>query len=175
MQTNSHTIADRKQALTVLYKKVFPVVARYVSKRGGSFDEAKDIFHDALINWYEKNNADASTAKNNIAYIVGTAKHLWLKRCREDSHLSALENTDIADEIYSETSSTRLLNFLERAGKKCMELLISFYYDNLPLTDIAGKFGYSGVRSATVQKYKCLEKVREFIKQKALTYDDLVD
>ena len=56
-----------------------------------------------------------------------------------------------------------------------MELLRSFYYDQQPLTDIAGKFGFSGVRSATVQKYKCLEKVRETIKERSLTYEDFID
>ena len=56
-----------------------------------------------------------------------------------------------------------------------MKLLKGFYYDQLPLTDIATAFGFSGVRSATVQKYKCLEKVRETIKQKALQYEDFME
>jgi DNA-directed RNA polymerase specialized sigma24 family protein len=169
------TITNRKQALTELYKKAFPLAARHVSKMGGSFDEAKDVFHDALINWYEKDCAGTLAAKNDVAYIVGTAKYLWLEKYRENSRTMALENTEFADDVYYETSSGRLLNFLERAGKKCMDLLTGFYYDSLAPADIAEKFGYSGVRSATVQKYKCLEKVRESIKQKALTYDDLVD
>ena len=65
--------------------------------------------------------------------------------------------------------------FLQTAGKKCMDLLRSFYYDHLPLQDAATLFGFSGVRSATVQKYKCLEKVRETVKEKALTYEDFLD
>ncbi len=56
-----------------------------------------------------------------------------------------------------------------------MELLKSFYYDQLPLADAATLFGFSGVRSATVQKYKCLEKVRESIKEKSLIYEDFLD
>jgi len=171
MQHNSNIPTNRKEMLVELYQQAFPAVARYVSKRGGSFNEAKDIFHDALIVWYEKN----PKVDNAAGYIVGISKHLWLKKYRESNNEVSLENQDLADEEYSETSSIRLLNFLERAGKKCMDLLTGFYYDNLPLTDIAEKFGFSGVRSATVQKYKCLEKVRESIKQKALTYDDLVD
>jgi len=56
-----------------------------------------------------------------------------------------------------------------------MDLLRSFYYDKMPLTTIASTYGYSGVRSATVQKYKCLEKVRETIKEKALAYEDFME
>jgi len=171
MHTDTNIPTKRKELLVELYQQAFPAVAKYVSNRGGNFDEAKDIFHDALIVWYEKN----PTVDNAAGYVVGISKHLWLKKYRDSNNEIPIENQDLADEEYSETSSTRLLNFLERAGKKCMDLLTGFYYDNLQLNDIAEKFGFSGVRSAAVQKYKCLEKVRESIKQKALTYDDLVD
>ncbi len=56
-----------------------------------------------------------------------------------------------------------------------MELLKAFYYDDVPLKDLADSFGYSGVRSVTVQKHKCLEKVRESVKQKSLVYDDFME
>ncbi|HBW79381.1 MAG TPA: RNA polymerase subunit sigma-70, partial [Sphingobacterium sp.] len=69
-------------------------------------------------------------------------------------------------------SSARLFRFLEIAGRKCLELLKSFYYDQMSLQEIADEYGYSGVRSATVQKFKCLEKVRESVKEKSLVYDD---
>jgi predicted DNA-binding protein YlxM (UPF0122 family) len=72
-------------------------------------------------------------------------------------------------------SNNKLLNFLENAGQKCMDMLKAFYYDNLPVRTIAEQFGFSGERSATVQKYKCMEKVRETIKEKALVYEDFFE
>ena len=57
-----------------------------------------------------------------------------------------------------------VLASLERTGKKCLRLLKAFYYDHLSMDDIAARFGFNGRRSATVQKYKCLEKVRENLK-----------
>jgi hypothetical protein len=56
-----------------------------------------------------------------------------------------------------------------------MELLQAFYYDKLPMNTIAGLFGFGGERSATVQKYKCLEKVRDIVKDKSLTYEDFLE
>jgi hypothetical protein len=79
----------------------------------------------------------------------------------------------VGDDV--QPSSAKILNYLETAGQKCMEILKAFYYDNLPVNVIAGLFGYSGVRSATVQKYKCMEKVRETIKEKSLAYEDFVE
>ncbi|MBS1532987.1 MAG: RNA polymerase sigma factor [Bacteroidetes bacterium] len=167
------TPAEREQLFIKLYKEVFPAVARYVSKMGGNFDEAKDIFQDALVTWYEK--AVAGAVGNDKAYLMGIAKHLWLKRHRDNNRQVAIDGFDEAIEVETEPSESKILSFLQTAGQKCMELLRLFYYDELPLADIAETFGFSGVRSATVQKYKCLEKVRETVKEKALTYEDFVD
>jgi hypothetical protein len=65
--------------------------------------------------------------------------------------------------------------YLETAGRKCMELLKAYYYDHMPASDIATLFGYSGTHSATVGKYKCLEKVRDTIKQNSLNYADFIE
>ncbi len=163
----------REEFFISLYKKAFPAVAKYVSRMGGSFDEAKDVFQDALVVYYEK--AVAAKPANDIAWLVGIAKHLWLRRHRGESQNIPLDNIELSIDEEETPSENRLMHFLETAGKKCMELLRGFYYDQLPLTEIAEQFGYSGVRSATVQKYKCLEKVRETIKEKALTYDDFME
>ena len=168
--------SDREEAVTALYLKAFPAVAKYINRRGGSFDEAKDIFHDALVIYYEKSIETKQVfSGNETAYLIGIAKHLWLKRFKDNVRNTELEGFDKPVEGNETPAENRILHFLEKAGSKCMQLLKSFYYDQLPLTEIAETFGFSGVRSATVQKYKCLEKVRETIKQKALTYEDFME
>ena len=173
---SNRTAEEREELFINLYKSTFPFVARYVSKMGGTFDEAKDIFQDALVIYYEKSVECSFEPKTNErAYLLGIAKHLWLKQHRDNSKLTSIDDVDIANEETSQASDKKVLSFLQTAGKKCMDLLRSFYYDGLQLADAAELFGFSGVRSATVQKYKCLEKVREAVKQKALTYEDFVD
>ncbi|WP_374949033.1 RNA polymerase sigma factor [Mucilaginibacter sp.] len=166
-----------EQLIMRLYQTAFPAVARYVSKMGGSFDDSKDIFQDALVIYYEKavvGNLGLKKADEQ-AYILGTARHLWLRKfSRDKGNMPLLDGFDVADEQENEVSATRLMHYLQTAGKKCMELLSAFYYDKLPMRDIAGLFGFTGERSATVQKYKCLEKVRETVKQNALAYEDFV-
>jgi DNA-directed RNA polymerase specialized sigma24 family protein len=166
----------REKLFINLYKSAFPTVARYVSKMGGSFDEAKDIFQDALVIYYEKSvETDFELKTTEKAYLLGIAKHLWFKKHKEISQHLPIEGFDIANDEPAQASDHKILNFLQTAGKKCMDLLRSFYYDQLPLAEAAHLFGFSGVRSATVQKYKCLEKVRETVKEKALTYEDFLD
>lgn len=167
---------DRETVFTRLYLKAFPSVAKYVSRRGGSFDEAKDIFHDALVIFYERSVQEGiDKSINETAYLVGIAKNLWLKSFRAKIDITGLDGIDIAVDSDETPSTNRLLHFLEKAGNKCMQLLTGFYYHQQPLQQIAETFGFSGTRSATVQKYKCLEKVRETIKQKALMYEDFME
>jgi len=174
--SNKDRSKQRQELFISLYKSAFPAVAKYVSRLGGSFDETRDVFQDALVVYYEKKIAQPAALNNDTAYLVGIAKNLWLKRYRQSAQNLPLTDMDIVfDEQQENPSNNRIMRFLSTAGQKCMELLKSFYYDELPLNEIAGEFGYSSVRSATVQKYKCLEKVRETIKEKALAYDDFME
>jgi len=173
---NIDQLAEARRELFIsIYKKAFPVVAKYISRMGGSFDEAKDVFQDALVIYYEKTIAVTIEPNNNIAYLMGAAKHLWIKRYRQNEHNIPLDNIEVELREDESPATNRLMHFLEKSGKKCMDLLRSFYYDEVPLQEIAEAYGYSGVRSATVQKYKCLEKVRETIKQKSLVYEDFME
>ncbi len=172
---NSNRTIDRQLLFMNLYKSTFPIVAKYVSRMGGNLDEAKDVFQDALLVYYEKIHLTETPLNNAIGYLFGTAKNLWLKRYGQSSPSLPLDQVDIALTTEESPSSARLFRFLEIAGRKCLELLKSFYYDQMSLQEIADEYGYSGVRSTTVQKFKCLEKVRESVKEKSLVYDDFME
>jgi len=172
---------ETENAFEKLYERAFPLVAKFVSKMGGSFQDAKDIFHDALIIFYEKQVANAITIQMaDEIYILGIAKHLWLrkfKQAQEKVSLDQLEqDISIPEDYYQENEeNNRLLILLQLTGRKCLELLRAVYYDKLGLSAVAAIFGYQTVRSATVQKYKCLEKVRDKVKEKAISYEDLLE
>ena len=175
---------DREAMFMSLYLEAFPAVARHISKMGGRFEEAKDVFQDALVIYYEKTRAAKMELKQGEkAYLFGIARHLWNKRYKENCKEVSLdqlddglgENSGLADSGYEEVSSVRLLGLLAKAGEKCMRLLSAFYYENLDMETLAKRFGFSGARSATAQKFKCLEKVKETVKQRALQYEDIVE
>jgi len=177
-QNDFSSAASRKDLFVGLYKKAFPAVAKYISKKGGNFHEAKDIFQDALVVYYEKLvNGAINLNSDEQSYLMGISKHLWSKRFKENTKLTSF---NMGDEIFieegnSRLSSGKLMYYLETTGQKCLDILRAFYYDNLPVTKIAEVFGYSGVRSATVQKYKCMEKIRETIKERSLAYEDFIE
>ncbi|MCS3796970.1 RNA polymerase sigma factor [Niastella sp. OAS944] len=171
--------AERKLLFMHLYQQAFPLVAKYVHAMGGSFEEAKDVFQDALVIYYEKLTTAGVTLKySERSYILGIAKHCWAKKNKLNNRYTSLPDSiqSIAIEGNAgQSSAEKLLQLLHTSGQKCMELLRAFYYDKLPMHKIAARFRFSSERSATVQKYKCLEKVRDIVKDKSLTYEDFLE
>jgi DNA-directed RNA polymerase specialized sigma24 family protein len=169
--------AERKVLFMHLYQQAFPLVAKFVRDRGGSFEEAKDVFQDALVIYYEKlATSDLELQYSERSYIFGIAKHLWAKKNKQHNQHIALDDSlaGMAVEEPGTSAPEKLLDLLHHSGRRCMELLRSFYYDKLSMSKIANRFGFSSERSATVQKYKCLEKVRDLVKEKSLTYEDFL-
>lgn len=163
-----------------LYEAAFPAVARFVSKQGGTFTDAKDVFHDAMIIWYEKHRDGFTAQIADEAYILGIAKHLWIRKFNRNKSSVSLDAVEMlidipANDLHSEVHINQLVRYLERAGRRCLDLLVAFYYEKMPMRTIRERFQYGSERSATVQKFKCLEKVREEVRKNSLSYEDFIE
>jgi DNA-directed RNA polymerase specialized sigma24 family protein len=166
---------ERVLLFTQLYEELFPSVAKFVANRGGTFDDAKDIFHDALVILYEKSADEKPVYESLERYLVGIAKHLWIRKFNNDRKkvgLDEMEKSITIPEDYFEPEESRLTSMLELTGRKCLQLLRAFYYDGLSLERMKTKFGFSTAHSASAQKFKCIEKMRNIIQEKSMGYED---
>lgn len=158
------------------YQEVFPSVAAYVATKGGSLDDARDIFQEALVIFYEKVMVGGFEPEGTPeAYLFGITKNLWAKAYDRMMRIQSVEDLEITDERNDVILHQRLLAFLLASGQKCMDILQAWYYEKLTMNALSARFGFASDRSATVQKYKCLEKVREQVKTKSLSYEDFTD
>ncbi|WP_207512728.1 RNA polymerase sigma factor [Longitalea luteola] len=116
-----------------LYQQAFPLVAKYVRDRGGSFEQAKDIFQDALVIYYEKIiTSDLRLSHSERSYILGIVKHLWAKQFKQP-HDVALDESMTGIAMEEDTGigpADTLIDLLQSSGKKCMELLRLFITTN---------------------------------------------
>ncbi len=162
-----------------LYEDLFPKVASFLSKQGSSYDLARDIFQDAVIIYFEKVSHKKEEVDNPEAYIMGVVRHLWFRTYNENQQWVDFAgfNEEVAESVdeYLNPVQHKVMSLLERAGRKCLELLRAFYYQKASLHSIAGDFGFSGIRSATVQKYKCLKKVKDQVKKEEIDYADFFE
>ena len=172
-EVNAHS---RVAMITNLYEEVFPLVATYIQRKGGNLEMAKEVFQEAIVIYYEKLiGSDFKPEKDDKAYLIGIAKNRWLKYCTTFFIHESLEYVEITEDKIPKPLTQKLLHYLKQTGEKCMDVLQAFYYEKLNMMEIAERFGYTSERSATVQKYKCLEKVRNEVKRKSLNYEDFLD
>ena len=166
----------REDVILAWYKEVFPKAASYIQKKGGDLDMAKEIFQEAIVCYYEKTrDAQFKPEFEDGAYLMGMVKKMWLKHLSKEVKKKNLEGVDCWEEEISNPIKHKLASYLKQAGARCMDLLQAFYYEKMTMKQLAEKFSYRSERSATVQKYKCLEKVRDEVKQKSLSYADFLD
>ena len=164
-------LANREHALTRLYRQAFPAVRRYIGRHGGAMQDAQDIFHDALVIFYEQAVGETLTlTAAPSTYLVGISRNLWHHEQRRRARLphealpNDLESLTAEESGAAEEPAFAVLKYVERLGAKCRNVLLSFYYFQQPLTQIAETHGYRSVRSATVQKFKCLERLRNAVR-----------
>ncbi len=176
---NEHKIIDylksdrQEKAFSRLYK-FYPKVEKHILINSGSKEEALDIFQDALVILYRKatSEKDFGTSKSPVnidGFLINTCKLLWSNELRkkkvrsgDDSGLGGLEFQDeIEEKIEKENKFKQLESIIKGLGKKCRSILELFYYKSYSMENIAKKFGYKTVKSAKVQKYKCMEHARK--------------
>ncbi len=168
-------LADRALALTQLYRGAFPAVRRLVQRQGGSAQDAQDVFQDALVILYEQavGGALLLTAAPGT-YLVSISRNLWRHEQRRRARLPHEPLPDDPATLLTEPDEEpeapfAVLDYVERLGAKCRDVLLGFYYFQQPLTQIAEAHGYRSVRSATVQKFKCLERLRAAVRAVFIT------
>src|SRR5688500_2172021 len=119
-EVDVRTADGRDLSFESLYEQAFPAFARFAGKMNASFEDAKDIFQDAMLIYYEKSvNGSLVIQTSPEAYVVGIARHLWLRKFnREKQHVSLVDDhfEYSAECEQPDEDESRLLKFLERAG-----------------------------------------------------------
>jgi len=162
------------KAFKFLYEH-YGMVENYILKNNGSKEDAKDIFQNALVVFYENIQKPEFTITSKIStYLYSISKNLWLKkmtRNKEDLYSNSLKSIYInsskieAEELLEEPLdiSQYLANILKKLGNPCKPLIVCFHFDKLSWDEIALKLNYKTAHAARNQKYKCFLKIRKMI------------
>jgi DNA-directed RNA polymerase specialized sigma24 family protein len=177
LEKNPETLESIHAFYESRYDSLFLPVARFISKRGGTVEDASDIYHDALVLYYEKCQQPGFVVQaDEAAYIMGIVKNRWAQKSKYDALRQPLELHMDSLETHADTiDHQRLYSVVVKAGKKCLDLLSVFYGKQASLKTIAASFGFQSEHAVAVQKYKCLEKIRETVKQNSLHHEDFFE
>jgi len=164
-------VNNDSKAIETIYKENYNMVQAFILNNSGTYDDARDIFQEAMITLYEKAKSESFVLTCQIkTYIYSVCRRLWLKRLQQlGRYVSAGENLEetVSVEEDLEIHEKRNAEFaiMERAmgslGEPCKSLLDAYYIQKKGMTEIATEFGYTNADNAKNQKYKCLMRLKK--------------
>lgn len=159
------------KAIETIYKNNFNMVQSFVLNNNGTYDDARDIFQEAMIVLYENAKSESFALTCQIkTYVYSICRRLWLKRLqyvnRYTAQVESLEETvPVEEDIEFQEKKNADFALMEKAlgslGEPCKSLLEAYYLQKKDMTDIATSFGYTNADNAKNQKYKCLMRLKK--------------
>lgn len=167
LKGNNFTKASRK-----LYA-YFPVVTKMVLKNNGSKQDAEDIYQEALIILFRKVQDKNFVLTSSLnTYLYSVCRYLWNDTLRKQNKKiefekveSVIPETEIEQDGRQESEYRIAEKAFQSIGEKCKELLVLFYHKNLGFKQIAKQLEFASENVAKNQKYRCLEKAKDNLKQ----------
>ena len=163
-------------ALDYLYKKYYRMMTNLVIRNNGTEQEAKDVFQDALIVfWQRAVRGDLVLTSKISTFLYSICLNLWRKELERKSRLVHEEHEGSGSMRHESDEKARIIHeCINQMDETCRKILSYHYFDGMSMNDIAEKFGYANTDTAKTKKYKCKEKLIRMVKTK-YTKSDFVD
>ena len=155
-----------EKALEYLYKKYYRMMTKMVITNSGTEEEARDVFQDALIVFWQKARSGnlVMTAKIST-YIYSVCQNLWRKELDRKKRLSNEEkDSPVSLDMETPEREKIIAKCLDQLGDTCRKVLMYYYFDEMSMQEIADKLGFANTDTAKTKKYKCKQKLDELIK-----------
>jgi RNA polymerase sigma factor (sigma-70 family) len=162
---------NNEAALGELYKTHYPMAVNLICSNSGTEQEAKDIYQEAVIAFYERAQQPDFVLTCKIkTYLYAVCRRLWLKRLTEKRRFNIsipeMETFEGAedeanDAFEKELNFKRMGESLQALGEPCRSILLDFYIHDFSMEIISEKFGYTSADNAKNQKYKCLQRLKK--------------
>ena len=162
---------NNESVLRELYKTHYPMIFNLICSNSGTEQEAKDVYQETIIAFYEKvQQPDFALTCKIKTFLYAVARRLWLKRLSEKRRFTGgIEENEsfagIEDEMLDLEEKERTFRImkesLESLGQPCQGILEDFYIKDLSMDEIRDKFGYTNADNAKNQKYKCLQRLKK--------------
>ena len=177
-------LKDSNDALAIVYKKHKDYCFNFMKAMYNDNDTIQDIYQDATIVFYESVNKPNfilscsiqtylnSICRNQILVRIKHSNRYEVKSSEENSQY--IENlTDWFEEVGNVNNDRiavmkTVLKEMKDSANKCYDMLVRFFYQNQTMDKIAIALSYNGADVAKNQKYRCIEKAKQNLKQLSL-------
>jgi RNA polymerase sigma factor (sigma-70 family) len=165
------------QCLKQLYREYFGLIESLILKNSGTSEDAKDVFQDSMIILYNKAQDKNFRLTSSVkTYLYSVCRNIWIDRLRQSMNRSRLldlhnfetvQPDDLSVLLENERSNV-LIEYIERLGTKCKEVITLFYFHKKSMKEIALEMDMASEAVARNKKHSCLSKLREQVDENDL-------
>ncbi|MEO6329676.1 MAG: sigma-70 family RNA polymerase sigma factor [Ginsengibacter sp.] len=158
-------------AIETIYRENYGIIQSFILKNNGYYEDARDIFQEAMIVLYEKAASDSFVLTCQIkTYLYSVCRRLWLKKLQQLQRYNqpfeiTEETVPVDEELETHEKKNEDITLMEQAmdkiGEPCKSLLEAYYFQKKSMPEIANSFGYTNADNAKTQKYKCLVRLKK--------------
>src|SRR6187200_1648995 len=122
-----------EKALEFLYKKYYRMMTKLVITNSGTEDEARDIYQDALVVFWQKSRSGNLVLTSKIStYIYSIWQNLWRKELDRKKRLSNEEkDTSESLDLDGPEREKIIAKCMEQLGETCRKVLMYYYFDEM--------------------------------------------
>jgi RNA polymerase sigma factor (sigma-70 family) len=175
----AEAIKDKRnleQAVQYLYQEHAAVTRSFIMGKGGSEQDADDIFQETVIAFIDTVQKGKFRFESGIrTFLISISKNLWLnemrKRLRSDNREKVFEtgrdqeDADTNEVIGDRELKQELQKLLAELGVSCRKILMLFYYENLTMKEMVAHLHYENEQVVRNKKYKCLQQLTGILKE----------
>lgn len=163
------------QAVKALYQEHAAVTRSFIMGRGGSEQDADDIFQETVISFIDAVQKGKFRSESSIrTFLISISKNLWMNEMRKRSRAGNRdkvfeisrdqEDPGISEAIGDRELKQQLQKMLDSLGDACRKILTLFYYENLSMKEMVAHLHYENEQVVRNKKYKCLQQLTGMLK-----------
>ncbi|HPR32103.1 MAG TPA: sigma-70 family RNA polymerase sigma factor [Prolixibacteraceae bacterium] len=162
-----------------IYKSFFHKIRSYIIRNSGNYDEARDIFQEAIIVIFRKLKDEGLVLHNCSfeTYLFSVCRLLWLKQLEkrkksvlnieDTNHYSETVFDEGMDELIQKNERYRLFqDHFQQLGKECQQIL-QLFFEKHSFKQITEIMGLASENYTKKRKHQCKEHLIQNIKKDA--------
>ena len=168
----SGLVRKDKSVIDAIYRDFARRIAAQIKKWGGTREDAKDVFHDALMIIYQKaQSPEFELTAGFYTYLHSVCYFIWDRKRKKKANntvtipdragYKSADNIEAAvearerDEVFRES--------LNKLGSVCQQIL-RLFFRGTTMERIAQLVGLDNAHVARTRKYRCTKKLEEIVR-----------
>ncbi len=166
-------ITGEEKGLRKIYADFLPRISYFITTHGGTRDDAKDVFQDALMIIFQKaEEGQFELTSGFYTLLYGVVRKVWRNRLRKKSNTEVTFPEDrtfstfegIEEKMIQEEKGKIFWMAFRKLGEDCQRVM-QYFFERKKMEEIVQLMQYSSVSYAKKRKFQCKEKLIKLAKE----------